>query len=80
MQSNELYHHGILGQKWGDRNGPPYPLGSGEHSKSEVKAGWRASLKKNGASRAEKKEHKERVKEQMAKRYRKGSYEKQPVS
>ena len=46
MQSNELYHHGILGQKWGVQNGPPYPLGSGEHSKSEVKAGWKASLKK----------------------------------
>ena len=23
---DELYHHGRLGQKWGDRNGPPYPL------------------------------------------------------
>ena len=22
----ELYHHGIDGQKWGVRNGPPYPL------------------------------------------------------
>ena len=22
----ELYHHGIEGQKWGVRNGPPYPL------------------------------------------------------
>jgi len=23
---DELYHHGIFGQKWGKRNGPPYPL------------------------------------------------------
>lgn len=22
--SSELYHHGIQGQKWGVRNGPPY--------------------------------------------------------
>lgn len=25
-------HHGIIGQKWGDRNGPPYPLSGSEHS------------------------------------------------
>ena len=23
---NELYHHGIQGQKWGVKHGPPYPL------------------------------------------------------
>lgn len=44
----ELYHHGILGQKWGDRNGPPYPLGSGDHSAKEKKDGWRKSLKDSG--------------------------------
>lgn len=33
-----LEHHGILGQKWGKRNGPPYPLGGGSYSKSEEKA------------------------------------------
>lgn len=40
-----LYHHGILGQKWGKLNGPPYPIDSGDHSASEKKAGWRKSLK-----------------------------------
>lgn len=32
-----LAHHGILGQKWGVRNGPPYPLGGGDFSPSEEK-------------------------------------------
>lgn len=32
---NELYHYGILGQKWGVRNGPPYPLKGGQFTKSE---------------------------------------------
>jgi len=43
---DELYHHGIFGQKWGKRNGPPYPLKPSKHSKAEKKAGWRKSLKK----------------------------------
>lgn len=30
-----LYHHGIRGQKWGERNGPPYPLGGGDYTPSE---------------------------------------------
>ena len=40
-----LEHHGILGQKHGRRNGPPYPLGSGDHSSAEKKAASAAGVK-----------------------------------
>lgn len=43
-----LAHHGIRGQKWGHKSGPPYPLDASDHSASEKKAGWRKSLE--GAS------------------------------
>lgn len=33
--TNELYHHGILGQRKGQRNGPPYPLSRSQHSSTE---------------------------------------------
>ena len=33
----ELYHHGIIGQKWGKRNGPPYPLTKSQMSFAEKK-------------------------------------------
>jgi hypothetical protein len=40
-----LEHFGILGMKHGKRNGPPYPLGSGDHS-----AGEKAAAKAAGVS------------------------------
>lgn len=34
----DLYHHGIPNQKWGVRNGPPYPLNQSAKSAAEKKA------------------------------------------
>lgn len=36
--SDFLAHHGIKGQKWGQRNGPPYPLNPSDKSTAEKKA------------------------------------------
>lgn len=37
FRNYELYHYGIIGQKWGVQNGPPYPLGVSKMSYSERK-------------------------------------------
>lgn len=49
MKQTDLYlaHHGILGQKWGVRNGPPYPLGGGSYSRSEIRKIYRERKNKN---------------------------------
>lgn len=45
-----LEHHGILNQKWGHRNGPPYPLSAGSHSSGEKSAAKAAGIKVGGDS------------------------------
>lgn len=69
-----LEHHGILGQKWGKRNGPPYPLDGSDHSASEKKAGWTKSLfggeKKNTQQQVKKLEQKAIKKEYKERGYR----------
>lgn len=38
-----LVHHGIPGQEWGKRNGPPYPLAYNSHSAAEKNGKYRAT-------------------------------------
>lgn len=37
LHATELMHHGIVGQKWGVKNGPPYPLNSSISTGSKIK-------------------------------------------
>ena len=48
---DELYHHGITGQKWGSRNGPPYPLKKGVSS--QIKKGNNPKFKQDEEYRKE---------------------------
>lgn len=75
-ESNYLAHHGILGQKWGQKNGPPYPLDSGKHSASEKKAGWMKSLKDKSEARKKAKKKKAALEKARAARAEKAKQEK----
>ena len=46
MESIDAFikHHGVLGQKHGVKNGPPYPLDEGDHSSSEESAAKKAGI------------------------------------
>lgn len=49
MNTGYLAHHGIDGQEWGVRNGPPYPLKGGQYSPAERKH-KRKTLRKYSSS------------------------------
>lgn len=71
---NELYHHGIMGQRWGKRNGPPYPLAPSAHSSAEkrlrlVNEGALESWKNEQSTKANKRYDKKisRIEKKIAK-------------
>lgn len=80
----ELYHHGIEGQKWGKKNGPPYPLSKEDYSAAEKKAaGYTKKLNdlykdrdKVARSMLEKAYEADRVADKYNKKFYKNGYDK----
>lgn len=56
---DEIEHSGILGMRWGHKNGPPYPLADGAHSASEKKHKWWKSLHDHHKAKKKKKQQKQ---------------------
>jgi len=56
---NEIYlvHHGIDGQKWGQRNGPPYPLLRNAAGQLKAKAQAKRKAKAEKAAEEKAKQH-----------------------
>ena len=48
--NSDLQHHGIIGMKWGRRNGPPYPLDSSVSTGSKLKS--KGTSKKSASSKS----------------------------
>lgn len=71
LNGEELYHHGVKGMKWGVKNGPPYPLGVGDHNAREKKAGWRKSL--NATSNKKDRSNKKRMSEDTKRKLKKAA-------
>lgn len=83
MQYQVIRHSGILGMKWGKRNGPPYPLGSDQKSAAEKRLERKMDRKDNRwinrkdssirrkVEKASKKELKEYERKELSKEQRK---------
>lgn len=65
MYSNELYHHGRLHQRWGVKNGPPYPL-----SRSAVKQAYGSRKARKAAEKQAKAEREEAAKKEAEEKER----------
>lgn len=65
MDENELYHHGVEGMSWGDRNGPPYPLSGAnkKEARAEAKAKIEREKRLEKMRKAAAKKRKEQAKE-----------------
>ena len=60
LHNFELFHHGIKGQKWGIRNGPPYPLAKSSKNSIIEEAIRTGKVKKTINREKERKKHKKR--------------------
>ena len=69
--SDFLAHYGIDGQKWGVRNGPPYPLkrSSNGSEKKSFKKAVKNAYEKHKQNRAESKEKSKETARKMLKQY-----------
>lgn len=63
LEMRELYHHGIDGQKWGVRNGPPYPLPYSAHTTIEKRKNSKTLLDNYNESKRELKRQYKRAQE-----------------
>lgn len=57
----ELYHHGIKGQEWGDRNGPPYPLDYEAHTAEQKKLNPKSTIDGDAKTENSKKDKNKKI-------------------
>ena len=75
LDDDFLEHHGILGMHWGQRNGPPYPLGRAVSTGKRLKAALKAGSIKRKRRKALKKARKARAQSQKVKTFEKQTKE-----